>query len=235
MTDYVLDEGKSYQDGSSPIEDYEAWSTEKLVEYFSNNGLGDYEECLTVHKITGKLAPLLTDQDLKDMGITCVGDRLRFRAHLNALKRKARAETRRRAIWEGKERIYFSDCETLIMTCGGCCPDDPSTYKLTSSHLKVKVVEPARIGPLKLCCCHEYSTNNIDLTHIADVDVVGIPSPCFQRIFCCAPGKDVVEIESKSESETGGKVTMTLKGTDGDEVAELIMNAVEEAQVMERD
>ena len=74
-----------------------------------------------------------------------------------------------------------------------------------------------------------------EVSHIADVDVVGIPSPCFQRIFCCAPGKDVVEIESKSESETGGKVTMTVKGTDGDEIAELIMNAVEDAQVMERD
>merc|ERR1711957_997396 len=91
-------------------------------------------------------------------------------------------------------------------TCFGCCPEDPSTYALMSNHIKIKSVNPTRIGPIRLCCCNEYATNNVDLTYVADVDVRGIPAPCCERIICCAPGKDVVNIEIRGYGEETSRI-----------------------------
>ena len=99
MGDYILEGGKPGITGST--EAYDTWNTEQLVQYFSKHGLGEYGECLTKHKITGRLAPLLSESDLREMGITCIGDRLRFRAHPNTLQRRVRAEVRNHCIWEG--------------------------------------------------------------------------------------------------------------------------------------
>uniref|UniRef100_A0A7S2UKF3 SAM domain-containing protein n=1 Tax=Attheya septentrionalis TaxID=420275 RepID=A0A7S2UKF3_9STRA len=229
--EYILQEGETK---STRFEGYETWGPLELAAHFKENGLGDYQELLVHHKITGKLAPLLKDVDLRDMGITCVGDRLRFQQLIANMKRKARATTRSHTVWVGEERIYFSDIEKCFLTCAGVCPDDPSTYKLTSNHLKLKTVKPFRIGPIKMCCCHEYTINNIDLTNVTDVDVIGVPAPCLLRACCCAKGKDILELQT-AKALLNGKMVLTLKGGEGDGVSEIIMNQVEESQVMERD
>ena len=45
-------------------------------------------------------------------------------------------------MWEGRERLFFSGCDACLGTCCGICPEDPSSYKITSSHLKVRIVTP---------------------------------------------------------------------------------------------
>ena len=116
-------------------------------------------------------------------------------------------------------------------TCCGIFPEDPSTYKLTNNHLKIRTVAPARLGPFRLCCCHEYKVNNIDLSQVVDVDVNGIPPPALQQCLCCAEGKEIVDIELTNE----GPIFLTLKQGEGDQVGSLIMNQVEESQQIERD
>jgi hypothetical protein len=49
-------------------EGFEEWDAQKLAEYFKKAGVGEYGEMFITHKITGRLAPLLTDLDLKEMG-----------------------------------------------------------------------------------------------------------------------------------------------------------------------
>ena len=44
---------------------YESWSSEQLAGYFKSAGLGQYGAKVVEHKITGELAPLLTESDLK--------------------------------------------------------------------------------------------------------------------------------------------------------------------------
>lgn len=137
------------------------------------------------------------------------------------------------SVLEGEERIFFSRCDKSCWTLGGLCPVDPSTYKLTTNHLKVKRVQPVRCGPIPLCCFgSSYVNNNIDLSKVDDVDVIGIPAPCLHRTCCCASGKNLVEVESRFEK--GGHFLLTLEEGHGDALANLILNQVEESQKMER-
>lgn len=112
-------------------------------------------------------------------------------------------------------------------------PKDPSTYRLNSSHLRIKTVKPARLGPIKLCCCYQYSINNIDLSKVNDVDIIGEPAPCCQRTFCCAAGRDHVQIMTLSE--TDGEVSIVLPQGEGERISTMILHQIEEAQMIERD
>lgn len=114
------------------------------------------------------------------------------------------------------------------------CPVDPSTYSLRTNHLRVKKVQPVRCGPVRLWCCGDYHhSNNIDLSKVDDVDVYGVPAPCCQRSCCCARGKDRIDVESRFENG-GEKVTLVLEEGRGEEVAQMILNQVEESQQMDR-
>jgi hypothetical protein len=94
-------------------------------------------------------------------------------------------------------------------------------------------VQPVRCGPVRLCCFGSYyHSNNIDLSKVDDVDVIGIPAPCMQKSCCCAKGKDRIDVESRFEK--GGKISMLLEEGQGDVVASMILNQVEESQKMER-
>jgi hypothetical protein len=94
---------------------------------------------------------------------------------------------------------------------------------LTSNHLKIKKVTPARCGPVKLCCCYEYSINNIDLSKVNDVDVYGEPAPWLLRTFCFAVGKEHIEIQTPSESE--GKLSLIVEQGQGDRVSGLAVGS----------
>lgn len=223
-------EGGNIQDSSRALEGYENWQPQQLAEYLSKVGLGDYYETIIKHKITGKLAIHLKDEDIKDMGITIVGDRLQFRQVIQSLSKKARSVERTKVIWEGKEVLYHGCFDRMMGTCCGCFPDDPSTYKLTTNHLKVKVVQPGRCGPVKVCCWHSYKVNNIDLTNVTDVDVQGQPPPCMEEVCCCASGRDMIGV-----TYVDGTLIIPLKKGVGESVSTLILNQIEEAQLMERD
>jgi len=215
------------------ISNFHQWNEEQVGLFFRKTGLGAYEETLKRHKITGQVAPLLTDSDLKEMGIDVVGDRLMFKHYLKDMSRKSRFNKRIESLWEGQERIFFSDYDEMVFTMCGMFPVDPSTYTLTRNHLKVKRVRPVRCGPVRLCCFGaRYVSNNIDLSKVDDVDVMGIPAPCFQYTFCNARGKDLVEVESRFEKD--GKIVLILEQGHGDTVAGMILNQVEESQKMER-
>ena len=113
------------------VSQYQTWDAGQLGTYLRNRGLGAYiADSLQQHRITGALAPLLHDDDLKEMGISIIGDRLRVRQQLNALSRQERYNNRMAMLWEGTERLFYSDWDQMLCTCNGCCPVDPSTCKL---------------------------------------------------------------------------------------------------------
>lgn len=226
----MTNEKISTSDSLREIEGYEMWTAEKVGDYFASKGLEDYKEVLTYHKISGRVLPQLTDIDLKDMGIEIVGDRCRFRELTKSMSRMARQVQRTKVIWKGKEQLWFSKCEGCCQTCCFLCPDDPSIYTLTNSHLRVKDVTPFRLGRMKFMCCHEYKINNIDLSQVDDVDMHGVPAPFCQECFCCGNGKEILEVKYNNEY-----VHITLGKDQGSKIHELLLNQVEEAQLMDRD
>jgi hypothetical protein len=133
---------KSMKDNTNLLTDYHTWDEVKLGLYFKRRGLGQYIEMLKQHEITGQLAPLLSHDDLREMGVIAVGDWLMFKRYLNELSQRERANNCLDAIWEGEERIFFGDCDQNIWTLGGFFPINPSTYKLANNHLKAKKVSP---------------------------------------------------------------------------------------------
>jgi len=212
-------------------ENYDKWTPAEFAKYLGLFGLGDYSETIINNKITGKLAPLLTDEDINDLGIDIVGDRLRMRSVIKGFSGRARRTQRTKVLWEGDEKLFFGCYDGLMGTCCGLFPEDPSHYKLTMNHLSARVVTPNRIGPIKVCCGHSYYVDNIDLTNVTDVDVRGIPAPMCLHTLCCANSKAVLEV---SHGETS-LLEITLDEDTAPEVSQMILNQVEEAQVMERD
>jgi len=213
---------------------YDTWNSTQLAKHFAKKGLADYQEVLAKHRIDGKIAPLLTDGDLKDMGINIVGDRCRFRCEIDALKRKERADLRTKVIWKGKEKLFYGCLDAGVGTCCGICPTDPSTYTLTASHLKVKQVEKKRVLCFECCCFTTVKINNIDLSNVDDVDMVSTPAPfMIQLATCCmcVSGTDTLDVSTTNE----GNIALYLKEGSGISATELILNQVEEAQLMERD
>ena len=84
----------SYVSMTDMNEDFASWDERRLGKFFRGNGLGAYEALLIKHKITGRLAPFLSDEDLKEMGIDIIGDRLQFKLCLKELARKQRFNKR---------------------------------------------------------------------------------------------------------------------------------------------
>ena len=137
---------------------------------------------------------------------------------------------REKVIWTGKEELYFTCWDKCLSTCCGCCPDDPDIYKLTGTHLSIKHVDVPRCGPIRCCCGTKYHIDNVDLSHVTDVDINGVPPSCCQQV-CCGKKQEHVVVKS-----SGGQETKVLKLTkeEGSVCCRKILNAVEVMQRMER-
>jgi hypothetical protein len=147
---------------SANTEDFESWTAEQLADYLKLKcDLADYYEVILKHDITGKVAPRLTEADLKEMGIDSIGDRKRLQLAVRELQKAARKVEREKVIWEGKEQMWYSCWDAAMNSCCGLCPVDPATYKLTGTHLTITQVEPCYVGPFRCCCGHEYSVDNV--------------------------------------------------------------------------
>ena len=75
----------------------------------------------------------------------------------------------------------------------------------------------------------------MDLTYLTNVDVIGVPASCCESILCCAPGKDIVDIEIRGVGGDAFYHKVVLREGEGDQVAFLILNGVEQSQRMDRE
>ena len=213
--------------------DWSNWSSTALASYLESKGLGNYGEVFIANDITGEVAPNLTDQNLREMGVSSIGDRIRIRETLQTLRQSKAMKQREQVLWEGREVLYFSWVHRLCATGCGCCPNDPSTYSLRRNHLEIKTVNPCRFGPIACCSCccgPKYEIDSVDLSQITDADVKGVPPNCIAQTCCCGDTQEHVVITTKAE---GAKI-LRLKKNEGQQVARRIKNQVESMQVMER-
>jgi hypothetical protein len=128
---------------------FEEWTAAELAEYFKQKTDLDhnYAELLEKQKVDGKVAPSLTEDDLRQMGIETVGDRKRVMEAIQTLKKAKDIKDREKVLWEGKELRYISCREWCCETCCGCCPEDPEVYTLYYNHLEIR--KPNRVSSVQ--------------------------------------------------------------------------------------
>jgi len=78
------------------------WTAVQLSEYLRGEGLGDYAELFLNNNVTGSIAHRISEQNLKEMGVDKVGDRLSIMHALVKLKKAKKLQEREKVI-EGEK------------------------------------------------------------------------------------------------------------------------------------
>ncbi|CAB9512951.1 unknown protein [Seminavis robusta] len=197
---------------TSDLRSSSSWTCDEVAAYFHEKAGelgGDFGSVFKENKISGKVAHKLTESQLTQMGIDNVGDRMHILEEIEKIKRSLAKEEIEKVLWEGEEVLYWSSCHKAFETCCGLLPRDPSTYKLTATHLTLNIVEPLRCGPIVCCFGEKFTTDNTDLSMVTDVDVAG------------GRKRSTITVQTKFG---GGTKTMTLRTKEAKRVADMILS-----------
>lgn len=201
------------------IEMMNTWDVNQTVNWLKSMGLSVFAQQFQDHQISGDVLPLLTLQELKDMGINFVGPRTHLLKHINKLKRQYKNLQRNKILWEGKEERYANPCEMAFDYFVSCCMPDPADkYQLTNSSIKLtEKVFP--YGKLCRCICKGSKINTIDLSMVKDVDATSTQTCCY--------GRDELHVDA--EGEDGTNIMFLPLGTAPNAI-KMIRDAVEGSQ-----
>jgi len=209
----------SINDGD--IDKMATWDVNQTKSWLQRMGLSIFCEQFQQHQISGEVLPLLTRDELREMGINFVGPRAHLLMHINKLKRQYNNAQRNKVIWEGQEALYETPCEACCDYTASCCmPDPPSKYTLTNSTLRIgEKVFP--MGKACRCCMKGNKINTVDLSMVKDVDSFSAQQCCF--------GRDTVQVETDHET-----CWMHVALGTAPEVIKMVRDAVEASQVVQR-
>jgi len=212
---------------------YAAWEPKDISEYFSAKGYSEYSELWISHKITGERAVMLTPENLKEMGVERIGDRIGIQKELQQLKFVARRVQRNTVLAEHQQAYDGSWCQENVQKycCFMCCPIEPDTYTLTNNELKIRSYEVSRIcGARCTCLGGVWATDTMRLDRLNDVDT----SVSLRGCALCAEKKCTIllamQAGNSAEEETS-RVTqkyMLLEAEQGKHFAERIREAADE-------
>lgn len=218
------------------IQSVNAMSAPEVAKLIQNRGFGEVAPLFEQHKITGSRLLSLEAEDLKEMKITKVGDRLGIQQAIEELKTKARAVWRQAVIAEHEELYPHRQFHRLIHTCCGLCPPQMDQYKLTNTQLKITHSHSP------VCCGMKCACLGVNVQHDAHpLDQIGDVDTANVRDGCCAVASSRVTCHLTQMSQgdgIGGRekggyeqrptAEMSVSMADGDTFAEQIRNAIEE-------
>merc|ERR1719277_297504 len=111
------------QDESKPsdeeVDSLEDMTPEDVAKYFEKRGFGEHGAVWVHHRVNGERLILLTTDDVKQLGITSIGDRMGIQRELDLLKLAATRKMRNKTIVEHHEAYDGSDFEKSFYTCFG--------------------------------------------------------------------------------------------------------------------
>ena len=148
---------------------FEAWTSDEIATYIQSKfpeeaGIEQYGNLFRQHKIDGAIIHRIQEHDLKEMGVTAVGDRHRILTALDTLKEHKQQSNREQILWTGHEELYWSGWNKCCTTCGGMCKEDPEHYILRYNYLEIQRPDYNKCGALKCCFGHSYQIDTIDLS-----------------------------------------------------------------------
>jgi len=214
------------------VSTYVNWGPQDVANHFTAKGYPEYAQLWISHKIDGKRAVLLTPEALKEMGIKVIGDRLGIQNELRQLKVVARQVQRDTVVAEHTEAYHGSWLkEKLHRTLCRCFPVEPDHYTLTSSTLKIREYEIARVCGVKCTCLGgKWHNDTIKLENIVDVDTTVTEKGC----FVCAERKCYIHIANTAGNSAGSEESkvvlknMYVNADVGDKFAKSIRQTIDE-------
>lgn len=148
------------------------WSVDDVCEKFLVPiGMGKLRPLFKKHKITGSVLSRLEKEDLKDMQILSVGDRVFIAAMIKELRRSYKRHLREEVVWAGNVPPpnggiqYFPDFRTCITY--KCCPCFSPSYHYEVSRQGLRVRENP---PSCVVCCSATTNNFHDMRFMKDFD-----------------------------------------------------------------
>ena len=155
--------------GGTEATNFEAWTSDEIATYIQSKfpeeaGIEQYGNLFRQHKIDGAIIHRIQEHDLKEMGVTAVGDRHRILTALDTLKEHKQQSNREQILWTGHEELYWSGWNKCCTTCGGMCKEDPEHYILRYNYLEIQRPDYNKCGALKCCFGHSYQIDTIDLS-----------------------------------------------------------------------
>jgi len=176
-----------------------------------------------IHRISGSgtILPLLGESQLREMGFSLVGPRLLFGKALRKVQKGLRMQQRNQVLWQAEENRLgpWGGCLPYAFPfC--CCAQPPASYKLNAYKLSLTTLD-ASCPLCAQCCGYSFSTSNIDLTNIEDVDVIATEP-------CCSYGMGVVVISCK-HSAGAESYHFYVHPEEVQEISQKIQMATEEA------
>jgi len=214
------------------MKDISEWSVEQVQEFWAKRGYEEHAEVWKKHDINGDRLMSLSPDDIRELGIASIGDRMGIAKDLENMKVVFRKMMRNRVIVEHYQAFDGSQLQLGISTCCGCFPRDPDKYTLTASSLRLDEYDIPRICGIWKCMCAggKLHVDNISLEQIRDVDTM------ITKVgFCCfAVNKAHVTVAvgagNEAESEEARVIgkEMCLESEQGEEFANAIFMAVEE-------
>ena len=84
------------------------WDVTQTRDYIAKLGFADIAKNFQAHKIDGKLLAFVGKQELIQMGVLVVGDRLLFYKEVMRIQRMAKQYERQEVIWTGEEYKQYA-------------------------------------------------------------------------------------------------------------------------------
>lgn len=185
----------------------EAWSVLDVAEEFlAPLGLGYLKQTFVDHKVTGHVLMNLDKDDLFEMQVHAVGDRIYIDNSLQDLRKHARKLERERVLWEGETPTggiaYYKNLRELCAYKLCCCFMKRTHWRITAQGLRMRDNPPS-------CnvCCAPMLNDFSDFRFLKDVDSRSDPQCC-----CCKHQRAIIMEFDSSAPATGGRYVSTSGG-----------------------
>ena len=204
---------------------FKQWSSRRVGEWLTQLNLGEYAEAFAAHRVQGDLLELLSEEHLRELGVRTIGHRLMLVRELSKLRRRAFDIERDRVLWQGKEVLHRDGPLGYLkqqLLCMGCC-QEADQYVLSGTALSVMSSE--HMSKAGWWFARSRTTRTVELNHI-----VGVTAHHNHRCWDCTCAADQVAISLDSQLGLTPVSPLMVENGTGEDVAQLIKRAVEEAQ-----
>lgn len=212
-------------------------SPEQVGQLFASKGFTEYSHLFQQHNINGHRLLLLTPDDLREMGVNKIGDRLGMQHELSLFKSTARTVMRSSKIEEHEQVYPHNTCRWLCDTCCGLCPPQMDHYTLGTMSLKITHTYSPTVCGRRCSCLGVRVENDVHpLTQIVDVDTTNVQNGCLAvamtQITCHLTPMSQGDTVGGRESEGTRKPTaeMVVPFRVGEAFAAQIRNQIEECK-----